>query len=221
MADMFGFDPVLSAAGLPVQDYFDRILPEDWAGIEAALVPALAAAGDYTSEYRVPTADGGIRWISARGRSSIGPNGVSRRLVGLAIDVTQRRLGQEALAEEHARLTAVLEHVPVGITLCNAKGGIELGNPQIEHILRHPIIPSSNVSEYGKWVSFHADGRRVESQEYPLARALADGQSHSGEYHYLRGDGTLAWVRIHAAPILGAKGNVTGGVVALHHGWAV
>ncbi len=215
LADIFGFDPDLAASGLPPNAYIERIFAEDRPGVELALAPALAAAGDYIAEYRVPARDGGVRWISARGRSMVGPDGSATQLLGLAVDVTERRLGEEALAAEHARLAAILEHVPVGIAICDANGRIEMGNPQIERIVRHPIIFCSDVTEHADWVSFHADGRRVEGHEYPLPRALADGRTHTGDYHYLRGDGSLAWIKLNAAPILDAQGRVTGGVVAL------
>jgi signal transduction histidine kinase len=120
------------------------------------------------------------------------------------------------VARERARFETTLAHLPVGVLIAEAPSGrIVYGNRQIVSIFRHPVLPSPDVGAYGEWVSYHADGRQVAAHEYPLARTLERGEPAHGEYHYQRGDGTRAWVRITAAPIREEGGALTGGVVVV------
>lgn len=107
--------------------------------------------------------------------------------------------------------------MPVGILIAEATTGqIIDGNPQVERILRHPVLTSADIASYDEWVAFHPDGRRVQGHEYPLARAIIAGESSQGEeYLYRRGDGTMAWIRVAGAPIRGRDGAIQGGVIAV------
>ncbi len=120
------------------------------------------------------------------------------------------------LETERARFKAVVEHIPAGILMAEAPSGrIIMGNPQLEKILGHPLIPSANVESYREWTGFHADGRRVEGHEYPLARALHGEVVIGEEVLYQRGDDVKAWIRISGAPIRDDRGRIVGGVALI------
>ena len=74
------------------------------------------------------------------------------------------------LADRVRLFEEMLESVPVGMVIADAKGRILYGNSIIEEMVGHPVLLSENTESYGEWVSFHPDGRQVESHEYPLAR---------------------------------------------------
>ncbi len=113
-------------------------------------------------------------------------------------------------------LEAVLETVPVGVVLADANGRIIHGNSHVEEMVRHPVLHSSDVDSYREWIAYHADGRRVESAEYPLSRVIKDGEERSEiDVHYERGDGTRFWMRIIGEPVRGADGQLIGATVAL------
>ena len=121
-----------------------------------------------------------------------------------------------ALATERARLAALVEAVPVGLVIAEAPSGrIVFGNPQVERIVGHPVLMSSHPAEYKEWTGYHPDGRQVEGTEYPLARALAGEARPSLKLRYQRGDGSLVWMQVVAAPILDEGGVITGAVAAI------
>jgi PAS domain S-box-containing protein len=120
------------------------------------------------------------------------------------------------LATESMPLRWALDQVPVGILFAEAPSGrIVYGNRQIETICQHPIIYSCDKSSHELWVSFHADGRQVQSEEYPLIRTLQTGERAELDVHYLRGDGMRNWVRISSAPLFDGSGTMIGAIVAL------
>lgn len=121
------------------------------------------------------------------------------------------------VARDRAHLAAIIEHAPVGIVIAEAPGGrIVMGNRRVEEIFRHPVLSSQSVDEYRDWVAFHPDGRQVDAHEFPLARVFQTAEAAGpDEYVYQRGDGRRAWVRITGAPLRGAAGELTGGLVVI------
>jgi PAS domain S-box-containing protein len=117
---------------------------------------------------------------------------------------------------ERETTQVVLDNVPVGILLVDSTGKVILGNRSVERILRDPVSEIAARMRHDRWVAFHPDGRRVEAGEYPLPRAMRSGQPIAPEdLLYQRGDGTIAWISIAAAPIFDEKGHVSGAVVAI------
>ena len=123
---------------------------------------------------------------------------------------------REALAAERAQLEAVLKAVPVGIIVADASGRIVRANEESEHILGHATRYSRSASDYGEYVAFHADGRQVKGEEYPLARALRENRAIRNEHLlYQQGDGTRKWVSLSATPVVGEAGRTLGAVVSI------
>ncbi|ABD54987.1 HWE histidine kinase domain-containing protein [Jannaschia sp. CCS1] len=136
----------------------------------------------------------------------------------------------EAAASLHARdarairaanerlhlLEAMLDIVPVGVVLADANGKITMGNSSVERLVGHPVLHSEDVDSYTEWNGYHADGRRLESHEYPLSRILRDGEEDAEiDLNYTRGDGDTLWMRVVGKPVKDADGNRIGAAVAL------
>ena len=129
------------------------------------------------------------------------------------------RLRDRALEElriERETLQSILESLPIGVLMATPDGNIVRGNRAVERIFRHPTLPTPNIAAHGQWIAFHPDGRRIRGDEFPLPRAMETRQAlPAEEVLYQRGDGTLAWVSLNAAPILDDQGTLLGGVVAI------
>ena len=128
----------------------------------------------------------------------------------------ERDRAAAALKAERETLQAVLDSLPLGIVVAKPTGEIVSGNPMVEKIFRHAVFESVPLEGTGKWVAQHPDGRPLLGEEYPLVRAMKTGKSTPLEdYLCQRGDGTSAWLRLSASPVLDEHGLVTGGVVAI------
>ncbi len=121
------------------------------------------------------------------------------------------------LESERARLKAVVDNVPVGMIFAEAPSGkMIMSNRQVEEILRYPTLSSAEGQRYGEWMAFHPDGRRVQVHEFPLYRAIKQGEVVRGEEHlFRRGDQSFVWLRSSAAPIRDKGGHIVAGVLAL------
>ena len=80
----------------PVTGWTAAIHAEDRERVLAVLRPESIARG-FKVEYRVVRPGGGVRWIKDRGFPISDPDGVVRRIVGMAEDVTNRRKLEQQL----------------------------------------------------------------------------------------------------------------------------
>ncbi|WP_425506458.1 PAS domain S-box protein [Sphingomonas xinjiangensis] len=101
---MFGISPDVPVT---LDDFLDGVHPEDRertrAAYEAASDPDLRAL--YDVEYRtVGKEDGIIRWVAAKGRGLFNAQGTCFRVIGTAIDVTERKASEIRLRELNERL---------------------------------------------------------------------------------------------------------------------
>ena len=76
--------------------------PDDVPHVLADLAHAIEHGGSYTTEFRVPLPDGGVRWINARGRVETDAAGRTTRVIGLTLDTTARKEAEIALIEAKA-----------------------------------------------------------------------------------------------------------------------
>lgn len=137
----------------------------------------------------------------------------------LTVLMADRQKDAELAAQATDRLNlfeAMLEIIPVGVVLADNNGQIILGNSVVEKMLRHPVLNSEGPDAYGEWISYHADGQRVASAEYPLARVIREGADYSEiDVNYQRGDRSKFWMRIIGKPVMDRQGARIGAVVAL------
>jgi len=83
-------------------DFTAAVHPDDVAALDAAARTALAEGSDYDLEYRlIPPGGAGVRWVHSRGRVERDATGRARRILGVTIDITERRQ-----AEQGSRLLA-------------------------------------------------------------------------------------------------------------------
>ncbi|MBN3752278.1 PAS domain-containing protein [Paraburkholderia sp. Tr-20389] len=82
----------------------DFIHPDDIERVRAHLAAHLAQKCGYEIEYRIRVKTGEYRWMHARGQALWNPSGEPYRMVGWIIDVTERRLADEALRESREEL---------------------------------------------------------------------------------------------------------------------
>ncbi|EEB83055.1 HWE histidine kinase domain-containing protein [Roseobacter sp. GAI101] len=131
-------------------------------------------------------------------------------------ETTARRNKARNASNRLSFLEAMMETVPIGVIMADGDGQILYGNSHVEKMVRHPVFHSESTDSYDEWVSFHEDGSRVQSHEYPLARVILENEDHSEiDVNYKRGDGTFFWMRIICEPVRDGEGQRIGATVAL------
>src|ERR1019366_8771469 len=96
---------------------------------------ALESGGDYARDYRVVLPDGNQRWVVARGRVYPDAHGKPCRMLGTAIDITQRKRSEAALKQSEERFRSVAETVGEFIWEVDAAGLYTFASPSVERTL--------------------------------------------------------------------------------------
>ena len=110
----------------------------DRAQVLGLLNEMLTTAKDaWDNTFRIVRPDGTVSWIQSLGRAERAADGHVTRLTGLDLDVTERRLAEEAVQalrdEEHDReLRLLLETATQGIVSVDGKGVIVTANRALE-----------------------------------------------------------------------------------------
>lgn len=89
---VFGRGP---ADTLTYDDLLGSVHPDDRARVRESVLHTLETCEDYLIEYRTVWPDGSPHWAEVRGRVVRSRSGTPSRLVGVASDITERRLEQE------------------------------------------------------------------------------------------------------------------------------
>ncbi|MBV9926602.1 MAG: PAS domain-containing protein [Acidobacteria bacterium] len=71
--------------------WLEFVLPEDVEPTRREIQQIIAGGGEFSVEFRVRGADGAVRWLAAIGRVEADEGGASRRLLGVNVDVTERK----------------------------------------------------------------------------------------------------------------------------------
>ncbi len=100
---IFGLPPDEQASA---ERLFSLIHADDRQAVVTRLNEAVETRTAYEVEYRVIWPDGSLHWINSRGSASYAPDGTALKMVGVTLDITERKRG-----EEHLRmLVAELDH---------------------------------------------------------------------------------------------------------------
>ena len=109
---MFGI-PAERFVGRP-EDFHRYVHPEDRQQVSQAVAEARESHLPYEEEFRVVWPNGTVRWVAARGRFYYSENGVPERMLGMAQDITELKLAEQALRESEAGLTEAQRLANVG-----------------------------------------------------------------------------------------------------------
>ena len=92
-----------------VEDFHRRIHQEDRERVAKAVKDAMKNRTPYSAEFRIPQPDGTVRWVSAEGEFIYSVNGEPMRMLGISVDITQRKWAEEALSNVNRKLIEAQE----------------------------------------------------------------------------------------------------------------
>ena len=84
---------------LNFEGFIQVVAPEDRDRIRRSVERALQMRRDFREEYRIVHPEGTIRWMAARGRSYFNQSGEPERLMGVSVDISERKQMEEQLQE--------------------------------------------------------------------------------------------------------------------------
>jgi PAS domain S-box-containing protein len=117
--DLFGVPPGSCEA---TYDLWRNCLhPDDRAQAEAKVASVLADGTDYSTEFRVVTRDGRLLWHASRGQLIRDPSGRPQRLIGINIDITERKQMEDDLRKFSTEMEKIVAERTAALAEANAK----------------------------------------------------------------------------------------------------
>jgi formate hydrogenlyase transcriptional activator len=98
---------------LTYKSFFRLIHPEDHETVHNALQHAIHSGEEFLIEYRIVSPDGTIHWIASRGKAYIKSTEGSDRLIGLSIDITERKQMENQLRERLYEITELKRQLEI------------------------------------------------------------------------------------------------------------
>ncbi|MBD2256003.1 PAS domain S-box protein [Pseudanabaena sp. FACHB-2040] len=202
MERLYGFTP--GSFGGCYEDWLQILYPDDREAADQAAQRTITAGTDFDTSFRILRPDGSLRWIAARARIFRDNQGHPLRVVGVNMDITERKQAEEALRyseELFRRMTETLEDV-FWVAETQPTYQLLYISPGYEQIWGHPREQIyDNPKEWLEAV--------YSPDQEPLgAGLLADlSQQHSLEFQVVHADGSVRWVRNRTFPIQEADGS--------------
>ncbi|HYA48437.1 MAG TPA: PAS domain S-box protein, partial [Burkholderiales bacterium] len=177
-------------------------------------------------------------WVQWTNRALLDGFGHVREILAIGTDVTARKKAERELEASRAELRtahdelearvqertaelkqsesllrSVLETLPIGVWITDAKGRIVQGNPAVRAIWAGARYVGPE--RYGEYKGWWADtGKRVRPEEWAAARAVAKGETIVNEEVEIEcSDGSRKFILNSALPIRGAQGEISGAIV--------
>ena len=187
------------------EDFRKRVHPEDQELVSNAVAEAQKTRNPYIAEFRVIREDKAVRWVSARGHFCYADNGYPVRMLGMAVDVTERKEVEERLQESEERFRLVTNTAPVLIWMA--------GTDQRCNYFNQPWLRFTGRSleaELGDgWTrGVHPDD--LESCLNTYARAFDKRGNFEIEYRLRRYDGQYRWIVDIGVPRFNPDGSFAG-----------
>jgi PAS domain S-box-containing protein len=122
---------------------------------------------------------------------------------------TQAERGIQELAASELRLRELVERAPIGIISCDTAGQVRTVNPRMWQIIGAPEAvrrgPPANLLDL--------DVEARHGEPHLVRRALATGDTQSGEVSYAPGWGGSMQLQVIVTPLRAASGEISGALV--------
>jgi PAS domain S-box-containing protein len=211
-----------SAIGVPLMDFKASFMDYNAQGevqTTAELPLALSVMGTRTinQEGMVVRKDGTTRWqlISANPIYNNAKEIIATFLT--LVDISERKLVEQALQASEERMVHIVETVPNGITILDQWGQITFANRIAEEILglTHSDIANRVYNDLA-WKTTAVDGGAFPDEQLPFARVMQTNEPVYGIEHAIEHpDGKRVILSINAVPLCNVDGNFLGMVAAL------
>jgi len=206
--------------GNGMRDVAGQPLPEEqWP--QARIARGETLSGQSSVDIRVQRADGEDIYLNVSGAPLHGEDGAITGSVALYRDFTEHWEMHETVRQRthdleiaNARLSTLVEVLPVGVAIVDATGKPVLVNDAVRQIWGQELPLAESVEQYGEYVAWQADTRqRVAANAWGLARALSSGAVSIGmEYDIQAFDGKRKTILDSTVPLRDESGAVTGAV---------
>ena len=188
-----------------IADFRGFVHPADREQVSEAIDEAIRTHAPYAGEFRIARADGTIRHVRATGKCYYAANGQPERMLGVTVDITDRKQAEQKLRESEERFRLVANTAPVMIWMCDEDGKIKYQNDY-----RTAFLGADPNAGYGETWSCYVHPDDLSHLQGTLSWALKSRQPFSEEYRLRRHDGVYRWMFDIASPRVNGESSFAG-----------
>jgi len=198
---VFGIESDKYAAS--AEDFIRYVHPDDRQQVSEALADARQNRKLYAAEFRIVRPDGKVRWLVARGKFYYATNGDPERMLGILLDITDRKRTEEALSLTNDRLRLAMEAGGAGGWEWDIKSGRNLWFGKAYALVgTTPEAYSGSIQEF--WDRVHTEDRiRLHDA---VENAEQNNTEFNEEFRVMWPDGTVRWLRSQGKYFYAANG---------------
>ncbi len=205
------FGDLRTMFGIPSKTYIGSsrrlVLPEDQGLISNALDAAMHSHQPYAAEFRVRREDGTVRWVAANGRFYYGSNSEPERMLGMAVDITERKRAEESLRRKEMDLTEAQRVARVGSWQWDSENDTVVWSEELYRIAgRDPNLGTINYKEHGQLYT----PKSWELLQRAVGEALHHGTPYELELEMVRTDGSTRWLTARGEASRDTNGRIVG-----------
>ncbi|MEM7503179.1 MAG: EAL domain-containing protein [Pseudomonadota bacterium] len=212
--EMLGYDQNIDDV---TPDWYRLVHPDDMSRVQAKMREHLEGKTPFfESVHRMKHQSGEWRWMTSRAKALQDDRGRLIRLLGVEMDITERKLYEEALFREKESAQITLRSIGDGVITTDADCNVEYINPVAEELTGWKVDDASSRPIDEIFRGFHEE--TCEPLENPLAVSIRRNRPIKSVRPTLliRRDGNELYIESTASPIRDGKGEVTGGVLVFH-----
>jgi len=158
-----------------IRSFASIIHPHDRRRVKESVGQSIDNQHPYVLEYRIVRADGKIAWVYDKGQGTRDQNGVVQWLDGVILDISDRKQTEFQLRETQAFLNSVIENLPVGVFIKDAKElQVMYWNKTSEELLGYSKAQVMGKSDYDFLPSQQARLLRAKDRQILMGGTLVD-----------------------------------------------
>jgi PAS domain S-box-containing protein len=198
---IWGFDPL---QGVPSrEDMWRRIHPNDRDRVWEAVQEAVHQKTDFTAEFRILLPDGTIKHLEGTSHHLFSSEGALLEAMTSTVDVTQRKLTEQALRESERSLRSAIDGIPGLVGVLASNGDLEAVNRQILEYCGQSL---EELRYWGANGTIHPDDSSNFAEVFTTS--ISAGVTYQTEARVRRFDGEYRWFDIRGIPVRDASDRI-------------
>ena len=174
-----------------VEDFRRSVHPEDRGLVWKAVNEAKESRSPYAAEFRVLWPNRTVRWVAAKGQFYYSPAGEPERMLGIAVDITERKEAEESLRRTEMELKESQRLAGVGGWQWDPVTDTVVWSEELYRLAgRDPMLAAVSYKEHSQLYT---------PESWDRLRAAVEAAVHTGAPYELDlemvcADGTHRWV---------------------------